>query len=68
LPVTESESTLLEASLSMSWMNAVSCSENASLGLNSIETRPPDTVEPLMFFSTSESAVPIESMKPPSCR
>ena len=64
----ESESTTLEASLSMSWMNAVSCSEKASLGLKSIDTRPPDTVEPLMSSATSESAVPIESMNPPRLR
>ena len=58
----------------MSWMKAVSCSEKVSLGLKSIEARPPDTVEPLMSSATSEvaplasSTVPIESMKPPTLR
>ena len=50
----------------MSWMKAVSCSEKVSLGLKSIDARPPDTVEPLMSFATSDPPVPIESMKPPT--
>ena len=54
----------------MSWMNAVSCREKASLGVKSIDARPPDTVEPLMSSATSEVSldVPIESMKPPTLR